>query len=117
MTARMVCLIDGDNVAFAMVGDAGELKPNSVRQFRTSDFPTFTDALQNYTRANQIETGALPLGLAVAGVARGDIISLANCRWYISVSGIRAFLGHAPLILNDFAATAWSLAALDARQM
>ncbi len=117
MPARMVCVIDGDNVAFAMVGDGGELKANSVRQFRTSDFPTFTDALQNYTRANQIETGTLPLGLAVAGVARGDIISLANCRWYISVSGIRAFLGHDPLILNDFAATAWSLAALEPRQM
>ena len=117
MTARMVCVIDGDNVAFAMVGDAGELKPNSVRQSKTSDYPTFTDALQNYTRAHQVETGALPLGLAVAGVARGDTISLANCRWYISVSGIRAFLGYDPMIINDFAATAWSLAALDARQM
>jgi glucokinase len=117
MTARMVCVIDGDNVTFAMVGETGELRSNSVRQFRTSDFPTFTDALQNYTRANQIETGELPLGLAVAGVARGDIISLANCRWYISVSGIRAFLGHPPLIINDFAATAWSLAGIDARQM
>jgi glucokinase len=113
----MVCVIDGDNVAFAMMGEGAELRPTSVRQFRTSDFPTFTDALQSYTRANQIETGELPLGLAVAGVARGDIISLANCRWYISVSGIRAFLGREPLILNDFAATAWSLAALDPRQM
>lgn len=117
MATRMVCVIDGDNVAFAMVGEGAELRPNSIRQFRTSDFPTFTDALQNYTRANQIETAALPLGLAVAGVARGHIISLANCRWYISVSGLRAFLGHAPLILNDFAATAWSLAALEPRQM
>jgi glucokinase len=117
MTARMVCVIDGDNVAFAMVGDGAELKANTVRQFRTSDFPTFTDALQNYTRANHIETGDLPFGLAVAGVARGDIISLANCRWYISVSGIRAFLGRDPLIINDFAATAWSLAAIDPRQL
>lgn len=117
MTARLVCVIDGDSVAFAMVGENGELNPNSVRQFRTGDFPTFTDALQNYTRANHIATGALPLGLAVAGVARGDIISLANCRWYISVSGIRAFLGHAPLIINDFAATAWSLTAIEPRQL
>ena len=62
----MVCVIDGDNVAFAMVGEGAELKANSVRQFRTSDFPTFTDALQNYTRANHIGTGDLPLGLAAA---------------------------------------------------
>jgi glucokinase len=117
MTTRLVCVIDGDNVAFAIVGEGAELRPNSVRQFRTSDFPTFTDALQNYTRENRLETGDLPLGLAVAGVARGDVISLANCRWYISVSGIRAFLGHEPLIINDFAATAWSLAALEPRQL
>jgi glucokinase len=114
--AGMVCVIDGDNVAFATVADGAEIRPESVRQFRTSDFPTFTDALQGYTRANHIATGELPLGLAVAGVARGDIISLANCRWYISVSGLRAFLGHEPLIINDFAATAWSLAALAPHQ-
>ena len=117
MAARMVCVIDGDNVAFAMVPDGAETRLVSVRQFKTSDFPTFTDALQSYTRANQVETGDLPFGLAVAGVARGDIISLANCRWYISVSGIRAFLGREPLIINDFAATAWSLVAVDPRQL
>jgi glucokinase len=113
MDTRMVCVIDGDHVAFAMVRNGAELRLDSVRQFKTTDFPTFTDALQSYTRANQVETGDLPLGLAVAGVARGDVISLANCRWYISVSGLKSFLGHDPLILNDFAATAWSLAALD----
>jgi glucokinase len=113
MDTRMVCVIDGDHVAFAIVRNGAELRLDSVRQFKTTDFPTFTDALQSYTRANQVETGDLPLGLAVAGVARGDVISLANCRWYISVSGLRSFLGHDPLIINDFAATAWSLAALD----
>jgi glucokinase len=113
----MVCVIDGDNVAFAMVPDGSETRLVSVRQFKTSDFPTFTDALQSYTRANQVETGDLPLGLAVAGVARGDIISLANCRWYISVSGLRAFLGRDPLIVNDFAATAWSLVGVEPRQL
>jgi glucokinase len=117
MAARMVCVIDGDNVAFAMVPEGSEPRLVSVRQFKTTDFPTFTDALQSYTRANQVETGDLPFGLAVAGVARGDIISLANCRWYISVSGIRAFLGREPLIINDFAATAWSLVAVEPRQL
>src|SRR3954468_15415789 len=117
MGARMVCVIDGDNVAFAMVPDGAETRLVSVRQFKTTDFPTFTDALQSYTRANQVETGDLPFALAVAGVARGDIISLANCRWYISVSGIRAFLGREPLIINDFAATAWSLVSIEPRQL
>jgi glucokinase len=115
MAAQMVGVIDGENVAFAMVRAEPELRLESVRQFGTNDFPTFTDALQSYTRAHQIETSGLSFGLAVAGVARGDVISLANCRWYISVSGLTAFFGKAPLILNDFAATAWSLVTLDRR--
>src|SRR3954464_14704892 len=117
MAARMVCVIDGDNVAFAVVPEGSETRLVSVRQFKTSDFPTFTDALQSYTRANQVETGDLPFGLAVAGVARVDIISLANCRWYISVSGIRAFLGRDPRIINASAPTAGSLVGVQPHQL
>ena len=117
MTAKMVGVIDGENVAFAIVQAGPELRLEAVREFRTSDFPTFTDALQSYTRANQVQTSNLSFGLAVAGVARGDVIALANCRWYISVSGLNSFFGRAPLVLNDFAATAWSLVTLDPRQL
>jgi glucokinase len=116
MTTQMVGVIDGENVAFAMV-PAGGAQLESVEQFKASQFPTFTDALQSYTRSHRVSTADLPLGLAVAGVARGDVISFANCRWYISVAGLRSFLGRAPLILNDFAATAWSLASVEASQL
>lgn len=117
MTAQMVGVIDGENVAFAMVMVDSDMRLESVQQFKASEFPTFTDALQSYTRAHRVSTADLPLGLAVAGVARGDVISFANCRWYISVAGLRSFLGREPLILNDFAATAWSLAAVEAMQL
>jgi glucokinase len=117
MTAQMVGVIDGENVAFAMVAAERDVRLESVQQFKASEFPTFTDALQSYTRAHRVSTEDLPFGLAVAGVARGDIISFANCRWYISVSGLRSFLGRDPLVINDFAATAWSLASIDARQL
>jgi glucokinase len=46
-------------------------------------------------------------------VARGDTISLANCRWFVSVTGLRAFVRSEPLVLNECAASAWSLVALD----
>jgi glucokinase len=117
MTAQMVGVIDGENVAFAMVAAERDVRLESVQQFKASEFPTFTDALQSYTRAHSVSTADLPLGLAVAGVARGDVISFANCRWYISVSGLRSFLGREPLVINDFAATAWSLASVDVRQL
>jgi glucokinase len=88
-----------------------------VQLYKASDFPTFTDALQGYTRANQLSTARLPLGIAVAGVTRGDTISLPNCRWYISVSGLKAFLGKPPLVLNDFESIAWSLLGLEGARL
>jgi glucokinase len=110
---KLVVAIDGENVAFGLV-DADGGAPRAVRMHKTADFPTFTDALQAYLRENHLAATGLALGLAVAGVARGDTISLANCRWYVSVSGLKSFFGTAPLILNDFESIAWSLPGLDA---
>jgi glucokinase len=114
---QLVCAIDGENVSFALVTDASDVRLDAVRQFRTSEFPTFTDALQAYTRENRLSTAGLPLGLAVAGVTGGEVITLANCRWYISVSGLRAFLAREPLLINDFEAIAWSLADVDTARL
>ena len=114
---QLVCAIDGENVSFGLVADGDGRRLDAVRQFRTSEFPTFTDALQAYARENRLSSAGLPLGLAVAGVTGGDVISLANCRWYISVSGLRAFLARDPLLINDFEAIAWSLADVDASRL
>ena len=114
---QLVCAIDGENVSFGLVPDAESRRIEAVRQFKTSEFPTFTDALQAYTRENRLSSAGLPLGLAVAGVTGGDVISLANCRWYISVSGLRAFLARDPLLINDFEAIAWSLVEADSGRL
>lgn len=114
---QLVCAIDGENVSFGLIADGDGRRLDAVRQFKTSEFPTFTDALQAYTRENRLSSAGLPLGLAVAGVTGGDVISLANCRWYISVSGLRAFLARDPLLINDFEAIAWSLAQVDTSRL
>lgn len=117
MEPKLAAAIDGESVSFGIVEDGRDVRLSTVSQFRTSDFPTFTDALQTYTRAHQLSTARLPLGLAVAGVPRGDTISLPNCRWYVSVSGLKAFLACPPLVLNDFESIAWSLLDLRASQL
>ena len=109
MPDSLVCAIDGATVWFALADGEGDLRLHGVRQFKTADFPTFTDALQSYAGSNGIPSEGLKLGLAVAGISKGDVISFANCRWYLSVSGLRAYLRTEPVIINDFAATAWSL--------
>ena len=114
---QLVCAIDGENVSFALVTGGSDVRLDAVRQYRTAEFPTFTDALQAYTREHRLSTAGLPLGLAVAGVTGGEVITLANCRWYISVGGLRAFLARDPLLINDFEAIAWSLADIDATRL
>ena len=117
MAGSLVCAIDGATVWFALADGEGNLRLHGLRQFSTADFPTFTDALQNYAGSNGIPSEGLKLGLAVAGISKGDVISFANCRWYLSVSGLRAYLRTEPVIINDFAATAWSLLWADASRM
>ena len=111
MQPNLVGAIDGETVSFALV-KGEDTRLQAVREYKIEQFPTFTDALQSYTREHQLSTAGLPIGLAVAGVTRGDTISLPNCRWYLSVSGIRSFVAHEPLVLNDFESIAWSLAGL-----
>ena len=111
MQPNLVGAIDGETVSFALVKGA-DARLQAVREYKTEQFPTFTDALQSYTRENQLSTAGLPIGLAIAGVIRGDTISLPNCRWYISVSGIKSFVACDPLVLNDFESIAWSLAGI-----
>ena len=74
MEPRLVAAIDGENVSFGILED-GHVRLSTVSLFRTGDFPTFTDALQGYSRAHRLSTAGLPLGIAIAGVTRGDTIS------------------------------------------
>ena len=113
MAEYLIAMIDGETVGFAVAQKAASLTLDKVWSGKTAEYPTFIDALQHYLKTHDLQPRNYAFAVAVAGVPRGDIISLANCRWFVSVSGLRAFLRSEPLILNDFAATAWSLTALD----
>lgn len=114
MGQYLIAMIDGEAVGFAIAKKTtAALTLDKVWSGKTAEYPTFIDALQSYLKTHDLQPRDYPFAVAVAGVPRGDIISLANCRWFVSVSGLKAFLRSDPLILNDFAATAWSLTALD----
>jgi glucokinase len=85
---------------------------NSVRRFKTGDFPTFTDALQ----AIRVSCNSRPRACRSAlpsPESRWRRRHPRNCRWYISVSGLKSFLANPPVLINDFSAIAWSLAGVD----
>ena len=113
MNQYLVAMIDGESVGFALAQKTTSLHLDKIWHGKTADYPTFIDAMQHYLREQGLQPRAYECAVAVAGVPRGDVISLANCRWYVSIKGLSAFLRSEPIVLNDFAATAWSLTALD----
>lgn len=101
------------SVRFGLV-DAGGGEPRAVRTFHTADHPTFTDALIGYLDGAGLRHVPLASVLAVAGAVRGDAINLTGSRWYISLSGVEAVLRSPSRAINECAATALALTALDA---
>lgn len=99
-------------VQFGLTHGGGEAR--AIRRFEAADHPTFTGALVAYLNAERVADRALPSALAVAGVARGDLISLTGSRWFISLSGIEAVLRARPRAVNECMAGAMALSALPA---
>ena len=98
-----------DRLAFALVDERGRLDVASIRSFAKEDQPTVSGGLSDFLRNAGQAVVPGRCALAVAGVARGDVVSITNSPWFVSRSGIGAMLRTSPIILNDFAARAWAL--------
>jgi glucokinase len=102
------------SVRFGLTGGELGFGPRDVRRYMTAEHSTFTSALCDYLRDCGLENRQLPSVLAVAGVARGDLINLTGSRWYISLAGIEAVLRERPQALNECTAKALALTRLPA---
>jgi len=100
------------SVRFGLTGGEQGFGPREVRRYMTAEHSTFTSALIDYLRDCGLENRQLPSVLAVAGVARGDLINLTGSRWYISLAGIEAVLRERPYALNECTAKALALTRL-----
>ncbi len=100
------------SVRFGLTGGDAGLAPRQVRSYQVAEHATFTGALLDYVRAVGLESQPLPSVLAVAGVARGDVVNITGSRWFISVKGVEAMLRGRCRAINDFTANAYALQAL-----
>lgn len=96
---------------FALVDGAGRIEPGSVRFHEAASATSISGAITAFQRELGLPPGPIRSAFAVAGLVRGDTVSVTRTRWFLSRSGLTAMLGHAPVILNDFEAEAWALAA------
>jgi glucokinase len=102
--------IGATNARFALLRRGGEIGP--VRTLAVADYPRFTDAVVAFlAREGSSPAGAM---LAVAGPIEGERAVMTNCPWVIDAAELRRVLCvQAVRVINDFEATAWSLAALE----
>lgn len=94
---------------FALANMSGVV-PSTIRQYGADPGSSVSGALSAFRADLSLSRLPARLAIAVAGLPRGDAISITHTRWFVSRSGLQAMLGHPPLILNDFEAEAWALA-------
>lgn len=102
---------------FALTDASGNFIQSSVRTYGAESHNTISGALMAFK--DECGLPVLPgrCALAVAGVPRGDTISITNSRWFISRSGLAAMLKQPPLVINDFAANVWAVSATHQRDL
>lgn len=96
-------------LGFALAGADGALRTETIRSYGVDAVTGVSAALISFQRDLGLPSLPAQSAIAVAGLARGDAVSITRTRWFVSRSGLRAMLGLPPLILNDFAAEAWAM--------
>jgi glucokinase len=103
--------IGATNARFSLLAN-GVLGP--VVNFEVAGFARFADAVADFLKTNDDQAPGAAL-LAVAGPVEGERSRLTNCPWIIDGAELRAQFRLAQVrIVNDFAATAYSLPSLAA---
>ncbi|MFQ5427847.1 MAG: glucokinase [Thermodesulfobacteriota bacterium] len=100
--------------------EQGRLRPTLVRRLLNTDFESIEDLLSHFIN----EAGGLDklnvahAALGVAGPVEGNRCCLTNTSWAIDGEVIRRLLGVAGVtLLNDLAATGWSIDALEGQDI
>jgi glucokinase len=102
--------IGATNARFSLLANDALGPVTEFEVARYARFPDVVAAFLNIHRDQVPVTNAL---LAVAGPVEGERCKLTNCSWIIDVNELRTTFGLAKVrVVNDFAATAYSLPSL-----
>jgi glucokinase len=115
--AQPVLLADlgGTNARFALACE-GELRQTA--RFLVADYLGPVEAIRDFLNEARPETKPRRAVLAFAGPVAQGWAQLTNGSWRVSASGLRRHLGMDSVsLVNDFAALAWALPELGARDV
>lgn len=100
-------------VRLGLTDGEGHLRSETICAFAPSEQSTISGALSAFAQRCALDRLPRRCAIAVSGATVGDVIPVTNSRWFVSRSGLTAMLQAPPLILNDFAAHAWAISAVD----
>jgi glucokinase len=104
--------VGGTHARFAVVDtDAKPWRIDRTRDLAEA-FPTFTDCLKAYLDRSGVTPLPEAISLAVAGPVTAGAVALTNRAWSISEKELKAFGFKDALLVNDFAALAFSVESL-----
>jgi glucokinase len=102
--------IGATNARFALLAN-GALGP--VSNFEVARYARFPDAVADFLKVHGDQVPVTDALLAIAGPVEGERCKLTNCSWIIDGDELRATFRLAKVrVVNDFAATAYSLPSL-----
>jgi glucokinase len=102
-------------VRFALTDELGRLRPETIHSHDATEITSISGAIMAFLQTARLDDPPRRSAFAVAGLTRGDTISVTRSRCFLSRSGLNAMLGHEAVILNDFEAEAWAMHGLNPR--
>jgi len=108
---RRWVLVDASTAGTVRFGSAtpGSDHIDAITSLAAGPLPTFTDALLTYERQSGTPLLGCECVLAVPAPPAGDAIKMMRSHWTISRAGLNAVFGRPVVVINDVAATAWSM--------
>lgn len=98
-------------VRFALTDPSGTLLEETARDYEAERHATISAALMAFKDDCGLTSLPRRCALAVAGIPRGETVSVTSSRWFISKAGLTAILQRPPLVINDLAAKVWTVGA------
>ncbi len=112
----LIADIGGTHSRCALIDDTG--RPLAVEIYENRDFDGVRAVLEHYLAQRRESDRPHEAAIAIAGPIVGDRVAMTNLPWRFSQSELKKELGLQRLIvINDFAAVAWSLPLLARTQL
>jgi glucokinase len=100
-------VVGAKHVRLAWVDSSG--KPMATTSYEVAQFTTLTESLMRFERESGVPLTGARCAISICGATHGEVMAIARGRWTVSRSGLASIFQRPVAVLNEVAASAWSL--------